>query len=453
MIGHDLLLRVRDRGLRPRRRDRVPDPAVRHEHASRVDELEVQGAFALRAIARQPRLETEAGARSASERLPRQIALGKQRIQTIRQPSSERAHPSIRVGRHHLLEDHPRDRHRERARVGGAAGRDAPGADVHIDVPRKGVGRLVAHSVEAESHAAPESFAEHDEIRRQAPFMAQAAAGELKGMRLVDAEQCAIPASERAQAAMEIRVRHDDIAVRHGGLGQHDRHVARREGPLERVQIIEGQDGGVRLRTGRQTFRIGDASPLFLADQRLLDVPVVMAAEDDDPGTLGDESRDPDHLRIGPRGRQRELPEGKAHPLGEDLAHDQRIFGRQQELRAPPRLRRKRLGHGFIPIADGHAQVAEIEIEIGVPVHVGEGRPFSLGDVQRRGPVEPGHPGHRNAERQVGRRPGLQRSGPGRAAHELLVLRDAQRRQTLAVDHHGMRIRVGHGSIRSVHRP
>ena len=53
------------------------------------------------------------------------------------------------------------------------------------------------------------------------------------------------------------------------------------------------------------------------------------------------------------------------------------------------RLRAQRRRHGFIAVADRHAEIAEVEVEVVVAIHVGEARAAAAGDVDRRRPVQP----------------------------------------------------------------
>jgi len=104
-------------------------------------------------------------------------------------------------------------------------------------------------------------------------------------------------------------------------------------------------------------------------------------------------------------------------------------------LRAPARLCPQRFRDGGVAVADRHAQVAEIEVQVAVRVDVGEGGTRAIRDVDRRCAVQPGHPGHRYAERQMRRRTTLQFAGAWRTAQELRVLAAAQGRQARAVNH------------------
>jgi hypothetical protein len=127
-------------------------------------------------------------------------------------------------------------------------------------------------------------------------------------MRLVDAKEGPVALRQIAQPPMKSRIRHDEVAVGHRGLGEHERDVAAGERILQAVERVERQDRGVRRRCGRQTPRIRHAAALIIAYQRRLDVAVVMAAEDHDARPLRHEPGDADDLGIRPRSRQRELP-------------------------------------------------------------------------------------------------------------------------------------------------
>jgi hypothetical protein len=50
-------------------------------------------------------------------------------------------------------------------------------------------------------------------------------------------------------------------------------------------------------------------------------------------------------------------------------------------------------------VAAEHARVGEVEVEVGVAIHVGEARPAAAVDDDRRMLVEAEHPGHRHPVR------------------------------------------------------
>jgi hypothetical protein len=130
---------------------------------------------------------------------------------------------------------------------------------------------------------------------------------------------------------------------------------------------------------------------------------VVLAVEHDDLLPAGPDPRDPHHLGVGLRRRQRELPLGHPVPPRQRLGHDQRVFGGQEELapsRGPladgPHDRR-----GAVPAEGAH--VRDVHIHVLVAVKVPEPGPGPVRYPQRRMIVQLIHPRHRNTTRH---RPG-----------------------------------------------
>ena len=134
---------------------------------------------------------------------------------------------------------------------------------------------------------------------------------------------------------------------------------------------------------------------------------------------------EPDRLRVGARGRERELPGGQPVALGEQLGR----------LDAPPRpaagtaARGRRARRSPSSTAGGakpqrRAQVGLVEVDVGVAVDVGEAAAVAVGDVQRPVVVQPGHPRHRDAVGQVPPRARGQLGGaPGAALERRLLAR------------------------------
>ena len=299
---------------------------------------------------------------------------------------------------------------------------------------RVDLGDFVAHAVDAEGNAGAKALARDHEVGFQPPGANEAAVGELERVRLVEAQERAVAAREFADAGMKPGLGQDDVAVGECRLRQDQRHFPRRQHPLQRRQIIERHDDRVRRRARWQTGGIGHAAAPVVPDQRLVEVAMIVAGENNHLVPAGNEARDAHHLDVRTGRRQRDLPVRAAYPLRQEFGDDHRILAGQQEMHAAPRLAGDRIGDDLVAEANRHAEVADVEIEVLVTVDVGEGRAIAVVDVDRRGPVESGHPGHGHAVRHV--RPGTfaKRRGLPGAAQELGVLLAAHDRQLVPID-------------------
>jgi hypothetical protein len=108
---------------------------------------------------------------------------------------------------------------------------------------------------------------------------------------------------------------------------------------------------------------------------------------------------------FGLRGRRGELPLRQAVALGEVLGHRDRVLAGEQELVPAPHLPGDRLGHGRRRVAAERAHVGHVEVEVGVPVDVGEVRALAMRHPDGRVVVEIVHPRHRHAARHRAPRP------------------------------------------------
>ena len=124
----------------------------------------------------------------------------------------------------------------------------------------------------------------------------------------------------------------------------------------------------------------------------------------------------------------------RADSLREEFGDDDRILARQRKVNAPSGLSCERCGDDLVAEADGHAQVADVEIQVVVAVDVGDGRPGTAIDVDRRGPIEARHPRHRYPVRQVGARPGTPGRGCRGTLDEIRVLGGTQLGEPATID-------------------
>jgi hypothetical protein len=135
------------------------------------------------------------------------------------------------------------------------------------------------------------------------------------------------------------------------------------------------------------------------ADERLVEMAVILAVEDQDLVAAGGETRDADRLRIGRRGRQGELPGWHAEAIGQQAAGDDGVLGRQQEVAAVAEALGDRAQDGLRAEAAGHAEVALGHVEVAVAVDVLEVTARALGGEDLGARIERRHPGAGDAVR------------------------------------------------------
>ena len=212
------------------------------------------------------------------------------------------------------------------------------------------------------------------------------------------------------EAGVEAVVGMDDADVGHHRLGQHAGDVAVLQRALDHVEVVERHlDGRVaRLRAAGRDDRAG-WRPGVAAHQRLVDMAVIVAGEDQNLVLSRRAARDAEGLGVGGRGGQRELPHRHAEARAQQPADRDRILGRQQEVAAVGEA----LGDGARDRrgaeAAHHAEVALRHVEIAVAVDVGEMAPSraprNLGAGRRR------HPGAGHAVRHQAAALGIERVG------------------------------------------
>ena len=274
-------------------------------------------------------------------------------------------------------------------------------------------------------------------------------------MGLVVGEQGAGRPCQLAHPGVEALVRkHQPVVVRHRGLGHHDGDVAAIQRCLERRQVVEGHQHRVLGHVGRQAVLLGhERTRVVQLDERLVEVPVVLAVEHQHLVSAGHHARDPDHLGVGLRRGQRVLPLGEAVAARELLGHDDRVLGRQQELVAARHAVAHRPHDRLGRVAAEHRHVGDVEVAVREPVDVGEPGPLPGVHPDRQVVIGAAEPGHRHAvgHRVPGARPQLGRPGASRV--EPLVLGVLELLDQVAVDrrgeHGGQSRRGGQGQNRT----
>src|SRR5947209_255556 len=116
---------------------------------------------------------------------------------------------------------------------------------------------------------------------------------------------------------MESRFGMNDTYIGHGGLGQDASDIASFERLLERLNVIELDN----LRGARRIYRRADIAgaglgyAILQSDERFVDGAVIAPVEDQDLGTSGNLTSEPNGKPICVRGTECELPVRQAEAL------------------------------------------------------------------------------------------------------------------------------------------
>src|SRR5689334_20427594 len=130
----NIVVIVSERHLRSRRGDRVPDAAVGHERATRIDHLGVDRVRGLGAGRREARLQAIARARPHAEGAPVEAMLPEDRLQPVRQPVAQAIDPRVVLRRQHVFKGGLGRGDGDGAAIGRAAGRQSLRADVDVEM-------------------------------------------------------------------------------------------------------------------------------------------------------------------------------------------------------------------------------------------------------------------------------------------------------------------------------
>ena len=224
-------------------------------------------------------------------------------------------------------------------------------------------------------------------------------------MGLVDREQRSRFARDPAQRFVEPPDREDEAGVRHGRLGQHDGDVPRGQRPLDGDGIVEGDDACAPGHAVGEPIVLGHDPTVLEHHHCLVEVPVVLAVEDEHHLPPGRVPGEPDHLGVRLRRGQRELPLRHAVAGGEVLGDRDRVLAGKQELVAELHAFRDRLHDRRRGVSTERAHVGHVHVEVRVAVEVGEIGTRSVRDGDRRVLVEVVHPGAWARPRHASSRP------------------------------------------------
>ncbi len=298
------------------------------------------------------------------------------------------------------------------------------------------VGDRIGHAPGAEGHAAGDRLAHGQDVRRQAPGGGQPARPDDLRMRLVDGQERPLIASHRPQRVVVAGVGQDQaMVVGQGGLRQDQSDLAALERSRQRLDVVERHEHGLLdHRRGHAALLRHQPPSHITLDEGLVEVAQIVAVEEQHLVAAGGHPGDADGLRVGLAGRERVLPLRQAIPTSQLLGDDDGILGRQQELVAPSHAIAHRADERLRSVAAEHRHVGDVEVPIGVAVHVGEPGAVALGDPRRRVVIAAHVPGHGHA---VGhRRPSAlpERDGPGVLGAEAVVLGVLEGSDAVAID-------------------
>ena len=233
--------------------------------------------------------------------------------------------------------------------------------------------RLLGHPVRTQRDARGDRLADRHEVGGEPPPPGEPAGADDLGVRLVVRQQRAGTPGQLAQALVEAVVRHQEAdVVGQRRLGDHHGHLAGRERALQGVEVVERYDERPGGDVVRQAGLLRHQAAVLELDQHVVEVAVVLAVEEQHLLAAGRGPGDPDHLGVGARRRQRELPQRKA-VAPRQLARDpDRVLGRQQVLRSEADLPAHRLDHGSRAVAGEHGHVGDVEVGVLVAVDVAQ---------------------------------------------------------------------------------
>jgi hypothetical protein len=267
-------------------------------------------------------------------------------------------------------------------------------------------------------------------------------------LRLVDREHGAGSIRQLAVGRVEAGIGQNKRRVPQGGLGEHQGDLATGEGSFECLDVVERHDQGA-LQVARRDPEILGLDVLAVEQpQRHIEVPVVLAVEDEHLLPARREPRQANDLEVRLAGRERELPERNPEAGTKLLGDRNRVLGRKLKDRPPAHSGGHRRDDRFRSVSTERGGDRKVEVAVRPAVDVREGGSLSLGDEDRRMVVQKLHPGHGNAKRH--RAPGpfeeLQRAGV--LAREAGILAFLQAPRALEIDtvrgrRHGARRKAG----------
>ena len=184
---------------------------------------------------------------------------------------------------------------------------------------------------------------------------------------------------------------------------------------------------------GRPSYSGNDVAVLEHHQRGVLHAVVLPVEHQHDVAARG-LAREPDHLGVGLRRGQRELPFGHPVPVGEMLGDGSHVLAREEELVAERHPRGDGLDDRVGRMAAEPAHVGQVQVGVGVPVDVRERGALAVAHHDRWMLVQVVHPGHRDAARHGAVRT-FDRGHRSRVlVHEAGVLRHVELADAVDVD-------------------
>ena len=355
--------------------------------------------------------------------------------------------PSLGQGDHHGEVRGQQRRRQRRAHRGegeGVAGERAADAR-HVDLRvghdrREALGDIRAHAVRRRRHAAADRLADDEQIGPQAPRLCRPAGTGTDRVGLVDHEQRACAIAQLAQRLVVAGVGQHDADVGERRLGEHTRNVAGRERGLEGGEVVELHDlrseRGVDGRADRAVAH-DDGAGRVERGERLVDRAVVAPVEHEHLGAPGDLAGEAEHEAVGVGGGHRHLPIWQAEAPGELATDPGGVVVRQHRRDTSAGLGGERVGHLRQPMPGHRAGVAEAEVDVVMPVDIGEAGPVGFGEEEGERAWPTRHPGHRDtADEMPAGHLGPRRRG-GVRTHEAVLFSGVQCGEAAAIDERG----------------
>ena len=276
------------------------------------------------------------------------------------------------------------------------------------------------------------------------------------GLHLVEDQDDAAVAGERANGLEVPRFGQDDAEVHHRRLHDHAGGLATFafegvDARLHRIDVVEGDGNGEIRDRLRDACAVGDgvvgepvADPVVGdpdGDHHAVVVAVVGAEDLHDRVAPRVAASDADrvHRRLGARVGEAPLREPEA--ARQLLADCDRVLGWNGEVRAEPDARFDRGGNRRVGVTLDHRSEAVVEVDALRPVHVPHGGTFAVGEVDRPRIAQLIRRCHAGREDAIGSL--VRTRGGWRRLVEPLLLALGQRGDAGAVDGDGRAL--GHG--------
>ena len=252
-------------------------------------------------------------------------ALGQTRAQALR--------VRVGLGREDLEHRRSGRRHRQGVAEERAADRDHVGALAvgALDLRQQTSAMSSRHAPGAERHAAGDRLAAGDEVGLEGPHPGEPTGADHLRVGLVERQQRAGLARERAQRLVEARLGQDQPeVVGQGRLGEDEGDVAALQRPRQRLGVVErARSPSVRRRSSAGRAPRGPARRRSSSSTSVWSKwPVVVAVEHEHLVASGHDPGHADRLGVRLRGRERVLPLRQAVAAAELLGDDDRVLVR-----------------------------------------------------------------------------------------------------------------------------